>query len=120
VPIPLSRTRLRERGYNQSWLIAQQLGKQLGIPAHHDLLHRTRDTDRLMSLDAQARRQQIQGAFDVPDAGVPAIAGRHIALVDDVLTTGATLNEAAHCLLDAGATSVSAWAVARTPAPSQP
>jgi ComF family protein len=120
VPVPLSRTRLRERGYNQSWLLAQQLGKQLGIPAHHDLLRRIRDTERLMSLDAQARQQQIQGAFDVPDTGLSTMLGRHVALVDDVLTTGATLNEAARCLLDAGAASVSAWAVARTPAPSHP
>jgi predicted amidophosphoribosyltransferase len=73
-----------------------------------------------MSLDAQARQQQIQGAFDVPDTGLSTMLGRHVALVDDVLTTGATLNEAARCLLDAGAASVSAWAVARTPAPSHP
>lgn len=117
VPVPLSRTRLSERGYNQTWLLAQQLSRRLGCPARHDVLQRTRHTERLMSLDAEARRAQIIDAFDVPQAALPHLQRRHIAVVDDVLTTGATLNEVAHTLRAAGASSVSAWVLARTPAP---
>ena len=119
VPVPLSRPRLLERGYNQTWLLAQHLGRSLGPPARHDVLHRTRHTERLMSLDAEARRDQIAGAFEVPEAALPHLRHRHIAVVDDVLTTGATLNEVARTLREAGARSVSAWVLARTPAPDR-
>lgn len=119
VPVPLSRARLLERGYNQSWLLAQQLARRQDRPAHHDLLHRARHTERLMTLDADERRLHIQGAFTVPAAAQALLRRRHIALVDDVLTTGATLNEAARTLREAGARSVSAWVLARTPAPAQ-
>lgn len=120
VPIPLSGQRLAERGFNQSWLIASALSRQLGIPARHDLLARTRHTQRLMSLDAEARHLHIQGAFEATPAGQRALQRRHVAIVDDVMTTGATLNDAAHALLEAGARSVSAWVVARTPSPRLP
>lgn len=119
VPVPLSRPRLLERGYNQTWLLAQHLSTHLRHPARHDLLQRARHTERLMSLDAEARRSQIAGAFEVPEVALPHIQHRHIAVVDDVLTTGATLNEVAHTLLAAGARSVSAWVLARTPAPDR-
>lgn len=119
VPVPLSRPRLQERGYNQTWLLAQHLSASLGHPARHDVLQRARHTERLMRLDAEARRIQIAGAFEVPEAALPHIQRRHIAVVDDVLTTGATLNEVAHTLLEAGARSVSAWVLARTPAPDR-
>lgn len=120
VPVPLSGQRLAERGFNQSWLIASALSRQLGIPARHDLLARTRHTQRLMALDAEARQQHIQGAFEATPAGQRALEQRHVAIVDDVMTTGATLNDAAHALLEAGARSVSAWVVARTPSPRLP
>ncbi|MBP7132503.1 MAG: ComF family protein [Aquabacterium sp.] len=120
LPVPLSQARLLERGYNQSWLLAQHLAARLGPPARHDVLRRARHTERLMRLDAEARRAQIAGAFEVPDSALPLIQHRHLAVVDDVLTTGATLNEVARTLLDAGARSVSAWVLARTPAPRHP
>lgn len=117
VPVPLSRQRLRERGYNQSWLLAKQVGQHLGIQARMDILERPHHTQRLMSLSAQDRLQQIQAAFKVSHRRHPHLQGRHIALVDDVMTTGATLNACTHALLEAGARSVSAWVVARTPTP---
>ncbi len=117
VPVPLSTPRLHERGYNQAWLLAQTVARELGLPARHDLLQRSHHTQRLMSLDAEQRRAQIQGAFEVPKKALPLIRGKHLALVDDVMTTGATLNEVSATLLEAGARSVSVWVLARTPAP---
>lgn len=117
VPVPLSSRRLRERGYNQAWLLARQVGAHLGIPAHPNLLERTHHTQRLMSLSAEDRMLHIKEAFQVNEQHALALRNRHVAIVDDVMTTGATLNACARTLLETGAKSVSAWVVARTPAP---
>lgn len=118
LPIPLSPSRLHERGYNQSWLLTQEVAQRLQLSCRYDVLSRDRHTNRLMSLSAEERQTHIRQAFSVPSASRSHIKGRDIALVDDVMTTGATLNAAASALLDAGARSVSAWVVARTPAPT--
>jgi ComF family protein len=115
VPVPLSPERLRERGYNQAWLLARSVAAHLDLPARHDLLTRTQHTTRLMHLSAEARQQAIAQAFAANPGFEAHALGRDIALVDDVLTTGATLNACARTLLQAGARSVSAWVVARTP-----
>ncbi len=117
LPVPLSRQRMAERGYNQSWLLAKAVAQSLGLTARHDLVGRHWHTPRLMQLDAEQRRAQIHGAFDVSEASAQQMAGRDLAVVDDVMTTGATLNELSATLLAAGARSVSVWVVARTPAP---
>ncbi len=117
VPVPLSATRLRERGYNQAGLLAAHLGRHLRLPVWHDALIRRKDTPRLMTLDADARLEHIRQAFAVSARHMPLLQGRHVAVVDDVLTTGATLNEVAHTLWQAGAREVSVWVAARTPAP---
>jgi ComF family protein len=117
VPVPLSATRLRERGYNQAWLLARRLAGQLGLPAWHDALVRRKDTPRLMTLDADERLRHIRHAFAISPRHLPWLQGRHVAVVDDVLTTGATLNEIANTLWQAGAREVSVWVAARTPAP---
>lgn len=117
LPVPLSKQRLIERGYNQSWLLARQVARRLNLPARHDLLERSQHTSRLMAMSAEERRLQIQGAFEVTDAGRAWLRGRDVAIVDDVMTTGATLNTVAMALQDAGVRSVSAWVVARTPTP---
>lgn len=119
VPVPLSAQRLRERGYNQAALVAGHLSKALHLPMNPRLLVRQRDTSRLMSLDADARQRHIRGAFGVQPGLARQIEGRHVAIVDDVLTTGATVNELARTLWAAGAKEVSVWVVARTPAPMQ-
>ncbi|MGC4061713.1 MAG: phosphoribosyltransferase family protein [Aquabacterium sp.] len=119
VPVPLSRQRLAERGYNQSWLLARQVGKRLKVEARHDLLERRTHTSRLMAMSAEERQRHIAGAFEVTTTGLRLVPGRDVAIVDDVMTTGATLNAAAATLLDAGAHSVSAWVVARTPSPAK-
>lgn len=117
VPVPLSAPRWRERGYNQSALLAQHLSERLGLATCPEALVRTQHTERLMHLDADARAAAIARAFAVPPTMARQVHGRHVALVDDVLTTGATANAAARALWEAGAREVSVWAVARTPAP---
>ncbi|TAK96522.1 MAG: ComF family protein, partial [Aquabacterium sp.] len=119
LPVPLSRQRMSERGYNQSWLLARHLERQLAIPARFDVLTRRQHTQRLMSLSAEERALQIRDAFDVSAPAQSIIDGSHVAIIDDVMTTGATLDACAHALLEAGARSVSAWVVARTPKPDQ-
>lgn len=117
VPVPLSTQRLQERGYNQAGLLAAHLGRQLRRPVQQEALLRVRHTDRLMRMDSDERGQHIRGAFAVDPAHRRLIENRHVAVVDDVLTTGATLNEVARTLWLAGASEVSVWVVARTPAP---
>ena len=117
VPVPLSASRLRERGYNQAWLLARRLSANLGLPAWPDALVRHKDTPRLMTLDADERLRHIRHAFAISPRYLPLLQGRHVAVVDDVLTTGATLNEIATTLWQAGAREVSVWVAARTPAP---
>lgn len=118
IATPLSKARLKERGYNQSWQLARQLSRRTGIPTLPHALHRVKDTPRMMTLDADERRRQISDAFAVNTACRRALVGRHVALVDDVLTTGATLNEITRTLHAAGVRKVSVWVVARTPLPS--
>ncbi len=101
VPVPLHRSRLRSRGYNQSQLLADELGNLFGIPVVSQVLVRTRPTQSQTRLTAQQRQQNVSGAFKVPDPAV--IANHRILLVDDVVTTGCTLNECAKTLKKAGA-----------------
>jgi competence protein ComFC len=115
IPVPIHRARQRERGYNQAELPATSAAKMLDIPMRTDLLVRTRDTGPQVGLDAGGRRRNVSGAFEVSDAVI--VAGLTILLVDDVITTGATMSECADVLLQAGAESVIAAAIAR-PRPS--
>lgn len=115
LPVPLSARRLRQRGFNQSALLARWLGAALQLPQHEHWLLRVQDTPAQQGLDAAARRRNLRGAFAV--AAGAALAGRHVALVDDVLTTGATAEALARLLRGAGATRVDVYCLARTPAP---
>ena len=113
--VPLSPTRLASRGYNQAWLIARQVAATRKRPIAH-LLERHVDTPEQASLDRARRLANLRSAFGVPTAARPSLRGRRVALVDDVMTTGATVAECARALLSAGAAEVQVWAVARTPA----
>lgn len=115
LPVPLSAARLAERGYNQAWELARCLGTRRCLPAHADALLRLRDTPHQVGAGRAQRLHNLSAALWVPPAGAPRIAGRHVALVDDVLTTGATAQAAALALHAAGAASVQVWVVARTP-----
>ncbi len=108
VPVPLGSARLRERGYNQSALIAARVSRSRGVPLACDWLRRTRESAPQATLDAGARVHNVAGAF----AADRAARGARVALVDDVVTTGSTLGEAARALEAAGADVRRALAVA--------
>lgn len=106
VPVPLSAQRLRERGYNQAVEIARHLGGRLEVES----CARERDAPPQAGLDREARRRNVRGAFRCNRS----FAGERVAVVDDVMTTGATLDELARALKAAGAATVSNWVVCRT------
>jgi len=108
VPVPLSRERLRRRGYNQAVEIARHLRRQTLEPG---LCERTRDAPPQMELPYEARQRNVRGAFRC----TRALIGATVAVVDDVMTTGATLDEMARTLKRSGALRVVNWIVARTP-----
>ena len=128
MPVPMTPTALGERGYNQGWALAQALA----VCRHHaqalkqghtaplfspDCLVKIVETAPQHQLDRSLRQHNLQQAFAVAPNAQDLVASRHITLVDDIMTTGATLHAAARVLLNAGATSVSAWVFARTPRP---
>ncbi len=115
LPVPLAPARLRERGYNQAALLAAALGRQRPIAVRTDVLLRIADTPHQVALPRERRIANLRGAFAVEPLTLQAVRGRRIALLDDVMTTGATLAEAARTLHAAGAAEVQAWVVARTP-----
>lgn len=116
VPVPVSGAKLRERGYNQAWELARRLGPLLGVPAEARLLQRLIDGPAQQGGSRAQRRRQVRDAFAVAPAAAARLAGRHVALVDDVMTTGATAEAATAALLRGGAASVQVWVLARTPA----
>lgn len=111
VPVPLHSRRLRERGYNQSALLAVELGRRNGLPVVSDSLVRLRHTkSQVKTADAEERQRNLAGAFGCRDT---KLAGKRVLVVDDVCTTGATLNSCATALRAAGADSVWGLALAR-------
>lgn len=110
LPVPLHPARLRERGFNQALEIARPVGRLLGIDVARDACRRIRDTPHQMGLHERERRRNVRGAFSVADA----VSGRHVAVLDDVITTGSTAAELVRALQRAGAERVDVWAVART------
>jgi ComF family protein len=117
VPIPLHRSRERERGFNQAELIARVVAKSCRIPIERKLMTRTKQTRRHRAgMDNMDRARSVERAFAVPDP--KRVTGATILLVDDIFTTGSTLSEAAKSLLEAGAKEVKALTIARASLPS--
>ncbi len=114
VPIPLHANRRRERGYDQARLLAQPLGRLLQRPVRTDLLVRTRATRAQMTLSASERHTNVAGAFVLTSPAVrAALSGKRILLLDDVTTTGSTLDAAAAALREANPAAIWGLAVAR-------
>ncbi len=117
IPIPLHLERLKQRGFNQSLELAKYIGKQLDIAVYKDSLIRKRATPQQSGLSRKARQRNIQGAFQLGQSGavnIAALKDKHIAIVDDVITTGATVREAAKVLNRSGPSKISVFAIAKT------
>lgn len=115
LPVPLARKRLRQRGFNQARMLADWIGSALQIPVRHDLLLRPLETPPQQQLDAAARHRNLRQAFALADG--PLLRDRHLAIVDDVVTTGATVEALTRLLKRAGARRVDIYCLARTPRP---
>jgi ComF family protein len=112
LPVPLHRTRLRRRGFNQALLLAGAVSRRFALALDYDNLVRIRPTRPQVELTGPERAQNVRGAFELKRP--EAVAGKRLLLVDDVFTTGATLNECSRVLKAAGAESVTAFTLART------
>ena len=112
MPMPLAARRLAERGFNQSALLGRALAERFNLRFAVGALVRVRDTRPQAGLKRAERQQNVKNAFAC-NPGHQDLSGLRIALVDDVMTTGATMSEAARALKKAGASAVDAWAVAR-------
>jgi ComF family protein len=110
IPIPLHSIRLRQRGYNQSLELAKALSKHLIIPVSNQFITKTKNTAPQASLPFKQRKNNIQHAFSLANKNIPS----HIALIDDVLTTGHTVNAAAKTLRQRGVKTIEVWTIART------
>ncbi|WP_372867636.1 ComF family protein [Pseudomonas sp.] len=115
LPVPLAERRQRLRGFNQAALLAQWLGEQLHLPLQQHWLQRVIDTPAQQQLDAATRKRNLRRAFAL--APKSQVSGLHLALIDDVLTTGATAESLARLLKQAGAARVDIYCLARTPKP---
>ena len=109
-PVPMTAKTLRKRGFNQSAFIGQLIAWKLAIPLSSNLILKTRETAHQSDLKAKERQNNLKGAFECKRQ----VRGKHIVIVDDVLTTGATVNEVSKTLKKYGASRVDIWACART------
>jgi ComF family protein len=115
VPVPLAPARERERGFNQSRLLAEAVGRRWGVPVWDDVVHRGRATISQTRLTPSERAANVSGAFGTVPGGSARLRGAHLVLVDDVITTAATLNAAAAALVGGGARLVSYLTFGRAP-----
>jgi ComF family protein len=120
IPVPLHWRRQWARRFNQSALLAEIISRTTGVPVAHTVLKRVKATPQQVGLSQSERALNVQGAFRVPADGKAAIAGQKLVLVDDVLTSGATVDASARALLRAGAASVDVLVFARVVAAVRP
>ncbi len=112
IPVPLHKIRLRERGYNQSELIARGVSKIIGVKVLNNILIRSRNTQTQTKLNFEERKENVKDVFFVREKDKKFVQGRKFIIVDDVITTGATVNECAKALLQSGASKVLVLSVA--------
>lgn len=115
VPVPLHAARFRERGFNQAAAIARYAGRILEIPVARNAVRRLRDTPSQTTLNLRERQENLRGAFGISNSRQQQrlVEAAHVAIVDDVVTTGSTTNPLLAVLLAAGLSRVEVWAVAR-------
>ena len=115
VPVPLHPARLRDRGFNQAAALARYAGRMLGVGCARGVVRRVRDTPSQTSLSVEERHRNVRDAFAISSARAlrKLLDAQHVAIVDDVVTTGSTVTELKHTLLAAGVRQVEVWAVAR-------
>jgi len=117
IPVPLHISRLKQRGFNQSYLLARHIGKQLDIPVLKQALTRQRATPKQSGLNQRERQQNLLGAFKLdlrPADSTDKLKGKHIVIVDDVITTGSTMHEVAKVLSRAKPGRITLLAIAKT------
>jgi len=114
IPMPLHAARLRQRGFNHATEIAREIARRLNLPLSLTSCERVRDTPPQVALAYDQRRRNVRDAFTCMNN----VAGKRVALIDDVMTTGTSLDELAKTLIKAGAREVEAWVVARTLPPA--
>jgi ComF family protein len=120
VPVPLHWRRLWARRFNQSAALATAIARHSGVPLMHDTLTRVKATPQQVGLSRSERERNVQGAFRVPATAKARLAGRRLIVVDDVLTSGATVDACARTLLRAGAAQVDVLTFARVVQPARP
>ena len=103
LPVPMNQKKKKERGYNQAELLCKRISGLQGIPCYNDVLVRVKETEPMNSLGRDARRENMKGAFSIKDKAEGIILDKNILLVDDIFTTGATLDECSKVLLEKGA-----------------
>lgn len=114
IPVPLHNTRLRERGYNQALEIARPISRLTHIPINTRFCQRIKNTQAQSLLKAGERKKNMQDAFTIPDAIPGAVPYKHVAVIDDVITTGNTMCELCKQLKRAGIEQIDVWSCART------
>lgn len=115
IAVPLGKARLIERGFNQSHEIAKELARSMKLPLYSGLLYRNRETAKQSTISFSERKQNVRNAFTASQDALSIIRGKHIGVVDDVMTTGHTLEEIARILKKAGARYITNFVFARTP-----
>lgn len=114
IPIPLHSARLRERGFNQAWELARPVSRRLQLRVDSRLCVRRKNTAVQSKLDARERRRNLRDAFEVR----ALLQGVHVGILDDVVTTGATVAALSHALREAGAARITVWSLARAARPA--
>lgn len=117
VPVPIHPWKQFRRGFNQSELLTRDIAGLLSLTVHYQLCYRQQQSPSQKDSSKQARRDNLKNAFAIDARKAALIKGQHLALIDDVVTTGATVDELSRLLLQQGAASVVVWALARTPEP---
>lgn len=114
IPVPLYKKKHRQRGFNQAQLIAQLLAKKFSIPLLNKAVERVKHTNVQEGLSVKKRKRNLHNAFSVNKEESQKLAGRHIVIIDDVVTTGATVNSLSQVLLEAGVKHIDVWCICRT------